>query len=203
MTYDSATTWASTLWVCGSHFRLPPWQPPMACGGVPTLLYGVGEEKKMCGLCGHASLALSFACSSLALSFACSSFLTTRPLYAQHLTTLVFFCFQNATPFPMLNILCYSVTYLVFLYPSSEVTISNMLPWSQPPSLEEFSTSEPIITSLFRMTLYEFGMKNIPARQTGLLLTLWYLRVSQTIHGEGPDLWIPKPLGINMFLKCD
>lgn len=194
MTYDSATTWASTLWVCGSYFRLPPWQPPMAYGGVPTLLFEVRGEKKMCGLCGHASLALSFTCSS---------FLTTRPLYAQHLATLVFFCLQNATPFPMLNILCYSVTYLVFLYLSSEVTISNMLPWPQPPSLEESSTSEPIVTSLFRMTLYEFGMKNIPARQTGLLLTLWYLRVSQTIRGEGPDLWIPKPLGINMFLKCD
>lgn len=131
MTYDSATTWASTLWVCGSHFRLPPWQPPMACGGVPTLLYGVEEEKKICGLCGHASLALSFACSS---------FLTTFPLYVQHLTTLVF-CFQNATPFPMLNILCYSVPYLLSLYPSSEVTISNMLLWPQPPSLEESSTN--------------------------------------------------------------
>lgn len=32
--------------------------------------------------------------------------------------------------------------------------------------------SEPIVTSLFRMAFYEFGMKNIPARQTGLLLTL-------------------------------
>lgn len=192
--YDSATTWASTPWVYGSHFRLPPWQPPTACGGVPTLLYGVGEEKKMRGLCGHASLALSLASSS---------FLTTLPLYAQHLTTLVFFCFQNATPFAMLHIHCYSVPYFVSLYPSPEVTISNMLPWPQPLSLEESSTSEPIVTSLFRMPLYEFGMKNMAARQTGFLLTLWYLRVSQTIHGEGPDLWIPKPLGINMFLKCE
>lgn len=111
--------------------------------------------------------------------------------------------------FPERHTLSYAEHTLLFcdllgfsLYPSSEVTISNMLPWPQLPSLEESSTSEPIITSLFRMPLYEFGMKNMPARQTGLLLTLWYLRVSQTIHGEGPDLWIPKPLGINM-LKCD
>lgn len=191
MTPYNSATWASTLWVYGSHFRLPPWRPPMACSGAPTLLYGVGEEKKMRGLCGHASLALSLASSS---------FLTTLPLYAQHLTTLVFFCVQNATPFLMLNILCYSVPYFVSLYPSPEVTISNRLPWSQPPSLEESSTSEPIVTSLFRMPLYEFGMKNIACQAD---------RASAHAvipQGVSDYPWwrtrIPKPLEINMFLKC-